>query len=383
MFGNNQKISGRQLERLLVLDWIGKAGLLIPGFSGYSGGRAFLFSLLLAVGLTLCYAWLLGRLAHRIENDFYGYVCYRLGRPAAVFLSLAYWMYAFVNTLFLLRLFAAVAVTFVLPETKEWILIVIAAGAGIYAASGGLEVRARFGEVLFPAVVWPLLLLLVFAARSVRLEYVIPQYTSLTMDAVCTGARMFSAFGGIGLFLYVAPSVDSRKRASRAMFRGVTVTLAGEFILFLMILGTFGEQGMKALPWPLVTLMSSVKIPGEFLQRWDVIFTVLLLGSFFTAVTTGMYYLNLLTEEIFGGKKRRANLLLPAAAVTAAACVCREYDMAVKLYTVWNGCIFLPITVFFTLLLALLEYKKTGRFTRRKDIEEQNNRKSEEKSVCG
>ena len=144
MFGGNQKISGRQVERLLVLDWVGKAGLLLPRFAGRASGRSFLMSLLFAILLTLGYTWCVHRLSRRIENDFYSYVCFRLGRPTAVFLCFIYWMYAFVNVLFLLRLFAAIGVTFVLPETQEWVLMVIAALAGVYAASGGLEVRARF-----------------------------------------------------------------------------------------------------------------------------------------------------------------------------------------------------------------------------------------------
>lgn len=355
MFGENQKISGRQLERLLVLDWVGKAGLLLPRFSGNSGAKSFLLSLLIGIALTICYTWILARLSRCIKNDFYGYVCFGFGRWAAVFISLVYWMYAFVNTLFLLRLFSAVAVSFVLPETAEWVMIVAAAIGGVYGASGGLEVRARFSEVLYPIIIIPLLIMLVFAAGSVQPEYFIPENTPLTPEILHHGVQMFAAFGGVGLFLYLAPSVDSQKRLGQALQRGVGAILAGEFVLFLMIIGTFGERGMKALTWPALTLMSSVEIPGGFLQRWDVIFTVLLLGSFFVAVTTGMYYLSFLAGKIFGEKKKRANLLLPALAVTAAACVCENYETAAILYTVVNGYILLPITVIFTVLFALME----------------------------
>lgn len=367
MFGGNQKISGRQMERLLVLDWVGKAGLLLPRFAERASGRSFLISLLSAIALTLGYTWCVRTLSRKIENDFYGYVCYRLGRPTAVFICFIYWMYAFVNTLFLLRLFAAIAVTFVLPETQEWILIIIAALAGIYAASGGLEVRARFSEVLYPFVVYPLIILMAVAAFSVRADYVVPQAGSLSMDTLCHGAQMFSAFGGIGLFLYLAPCIDDQKRAGQALFRGVGITLAGEFILFLIIIGTFGEQGMKALPWPLVTLMSSVEIPGGFLQRWDVIFTVLLLGSFFAALTTGMYYLGFLTGEIFSGGKRRTHLLIPAVLVTIAACICQSYGTAARLYTVLNGYVFLPVAIFFTILLLITEKVKERRCAENKN----------------
>lgn len=357
MFGGNQKISGRQVERLLVLDWVGKAGLLLPRFAGRASGRSFLMSLLFAILLTLGYTWCVHRLSRRIENDFYSYVCFRLGRPTAVFLCFIYWMYAFVNVLFLLRLFAAIGVTFVLPETQEWVLMVIAALAGVYAASGGLEVRARFSEVVYPFVIYPLIFLMIVAAFSIRADYVTPTVGTLSMRTWYQGAQMFTAFGGVGLFLFLAPAIDDQKRGKQALFRGVGVTLAGEFVLFLIIIGTFGEQGMKALPWPLVTLMSSVEIPGGFLQRWDVIFTVLPLGSFFVAVTAGMYYLGFLTGEIFsGGRKRDLQLLLPAALVTAAACICRDYQTAVRIYTILNGYVFLPLAIFFTVLLLITEY---------------------------
>lgn len=364
MFGENQKISGRQLERLLVLDWIGKAGLLLPGFSGKGDGREFLLSMLLSMFLTLGYGWVLSRLSHRIENDFYGYVCYRYGQAAAVLVSLVYWLYVFVNTLFILRLFAAIAVTFVLPETKEWILIMAAAFAGTYAAAGGLEVRARFAETLYPVIVCPLALLFLFAALSMEGQVIVPRNTEVTMKVVKNGLQMFSAFGGLGLFLYLAPSVDSRKRAGQSMLRAAAATLAGEFVLFILVLRTFGENGMKALPWPIVTLMSSVEIPGGFLQRWDVIFTVLLLGSFFSAAAAGMYYLHFLAGQIFCRKEHEPWLWICAAAVTAAACICRDYQTALTLYRTLNGCLFVPAAVFLTLLLFFTETgkKKAGKY---------------------
>ena len=362
MFGGNQKISGRQLERLLVLDGVGKAGLLLPRFAGRVSGRTFLLSLLTAVFLTLGYTWCIARLSRKIENDFYSYVCFRLGRPTAVFLCFLYWMYTFVNVLFLLRLFAAIAVTFVLPETPEWILIVIASLTGIYAASGGLEVRARFSEVIYPFVVYPLILLLILAAAALHPEAFQTKAEPLSWDAACRGAQMFTAFGGIGLFLYLIPFAENQKTGERALFRGIGKILAGEFFLFLIILGTFGEQGMKALPWPFISLMSSVEIRGVFLQRWDVIFTVLLLGSFFAALATGMYYLGFLTGKIFSvNRNRKLRLFWPAAVVTAAACVCRDYQTAVKIYTLLNGSVFLPAAIFFTILLLILEHVREGR----------------------
>ncbi len=74
----------------------------------------------------------------------------------------------FVNTVFMIRLFAVIASLFMLPETAHMLLMLMVLAGGYFIAAGGLEVRARVGEILYGVVLYPLALMLLFAAFSIN-----------------------------------------------------------------------------------------------------------------------------------------------------------------------------------------------------------------------
>lgn len=358
MFSENQKISGRQLQRLVVLDWVGKAGLLLPLFIERSNGRSFVVSLFVGLGLTFGYICLISWIGKQIQNDFYSYIRTRMGKGAAVFVCLAYWFYMLINTVYLLRLFAEIAQTYLLPEVEQGAFLVMLAAAGCYGAWEGLEGRARTGEVLYRIVLLPLALLLLLSAFHINTEYLGPGQAKVTIQTLRHGLQTFIPFGGAGIFLFVTPRVAKREEAGEALKKSALLVGAGVVGVFLAAIGTFGEAGVRALPWPLITLMSSVEIPGGFLQRWDVIFTSLLLTTFFAAASTGIFYIKLMTEQLLPFGKQKACLPAGALLVFLAAVWCETYDTAVRIYVVLNGYVMIPLTVVFTCMLGLIEWNR-------------------------
>lgn len=361
MFSENQKISGRQLQRLVVLDWAGKASLLLPLFIEHSDGRSFVLSLLMGLAGAFGYICLIAWVGKQIRNDFYGYIQNRMGRGAAIVICLIYWFYALVNTVYLVRLFGEIAGTFLLPELPQEVCLAMLTAAGCYGAWGGLESRARTAEVLYRILLIPLGILLFLAALHVQPEYLSPGQARVSMQSLRHGMQIFIAFGGAGIFLFVTPRLNAREKIGRSLKKSILLVGAGVLAIFLTSIGTFGEGGMQALPWPVITLMSTVEVPGGFLQRWDVIFTGLLLSTFFVASTTGMYYIRLMTEQLLPWGKRRGYLVAAAVLVFLAACGCESYEAAARIYVILNGYVMVPLSVGFTCILALIEWNKRGK----------------------
>ncbi len=361
MFSENERISSRQLKRLVVLDWIGKACLLLPLFIERSDGRSFTVSLMIGLVLSLFYICLISWLGRQVQNDYFGYVQNRMGKGAALVLALVYWLYAFVNTVYLVRLFGEVAGTFLLPELGQEILFALVVAAGCYGAFQGLEGRARTAEALYGILLIPLGILLLAAAIPIRSEYLSPGQAALSLEMLGHGLQVFMAFGGAGIFLFVAPRVERKKEFGKALRRSVVIVGGAALAMLLTSIGTFGEEGVRALPWPVITLMSTVEIPGGFLQRWDVVFTGLLLTTFFIAVSTGMFYIRLMSEQLLPWRRPKVFLLFGALAVFLAACWCKSYETAARVYVVVNGYVMVPLAVGITCLLALIEWNKKRR----------------------
>jgi hypothetical protein len=103
----------------------------------------------------------------------------------------------------------------------------------------------------------------------------------------------------MGLSLYVAPSVKEPEKMGRTIAGAVLVTGIFTGLFLLVSLFAFGEAGLRTLDWPVITLMSSALLPGGFFQRWDAIFTSLLLAGILPGVGAGIFYLGILSKNLF------------------------------------------------------------------------------------
>lgn len=356
MIAGNGKISARQMGRLAVLDWLGKAALLWPLLAGGTDGAGFFLGIAAGVILAMLYGVLIGWTARHIRGDFTAYAAERLGTTAARVMTFLYLAYAFVNTVFVARLFTEICRTFLLPGISEALLLAAILLTGAYNASGGLEVRARVSEILYPVVLAPLLILLLCAVGTAEPEHLAMGAPSLSLALAGKGLTGFLAFGGMGIFLYLAPFLSGRGQMGRVMARSI-LTVGGIVLALLAAsVAAFGEAGMRALPWPVITLMSSAELPGGFIQRWDTVFTALLAASFLPAAGAGLYYLKTLTACLLGGRKKAAGGGIYPVLIWAAALWCGSLGTAMEVFTVIGGCICIPLTVIFTLLLAVVEH---------------------------
>ncbi|MDY3919298.1 MAG: GerAB/ArcD/ProY family transporter [Candidatus Limivivens sp.] len=355
MFAGNGRISDRQFYHLLVLDWFGKGALLIPSLAGTVTARELILCLILGFLLAFLYVRMLCGISGKMNGDFPGYLRKSLGKWAEWAIALIFLLYAFFNLLFLARAFGEIGVLFVVPESGRELLMVLLLAAGAAAAMGGLEVRARTASVLYPVLFWPMLALILFSAFRMNPEYLQPGTAVLDRQGWSVTGRAFLAFGGAGVFLFPFPKVTGK--SARAFQKGTLATCAGLLALMLVIIGSYGEGGLKAMEWPSIRLMSSAELPGVFLQRWDVIFVGMLLMELFLTAGTSLYYLNLCGGRLWG-HAGKGQIFLWCALVFAAAYVCGSYERAVKLYTAVNGW---TVTAAAALLVLLWLKGKGGR----------------------
>ena len=82
--------------------------------------------------------------------------------------------------------------------------------------------------------------------------------------------------------------------------------------------------------------MSSARVPGGFLERWDVIFAGLLETMLLVSAGSSLFYLGLIGKLLFPkvGKKLLWGGL--AVLVFLVALWCGENGKAAKIYVIWN-----------------------------------------------
>lgn len=360
MFADNEKISPPQLKKLLFLDWTGKFCLLLPVLLKVSGWDKIL-ALILGSIWTLFYAGLLGKLSMGISGEFTGYLTERLGRYTARAAGLIAAGYLLFRQIYLARAAGRVCRVFLLPEGKEEIIGVLFLLAGLAAAEGSVQKRARAAQCLFPAVLFMIVLMLAAASGSFQPGN-LPEVSVNMGKSISGSACVLAAFSGMGIVLYQIPYVNREKRRvtdreeiSRAMLMGTGITALLFTALFFIMLGAFGEAELEELNWPVLVLMSNVNLPGGFLQRWDVIFLSVVLLSLLTASGTGIYYMGTILKECFPKYQRKSLLWLAAIFSGVGMLLAGNYENAERLFVKWGFCAAAPVLLAGPVLLWMVE----------------------------
>lgn len=279
MFSGNDRISARQIKYLLILEWTAKLGILLPIIlSGRSVG-SMIFCVILGAA-----AWSAVILPVIKWFDpgkgFFEQLCTAMGKPAALLGCAAGFVYFIVQASVFTNLCAEITALYLLPELTVPLLCVLPVLAGVYLAYGSVEIRGRFCEVVGPAVLC-LMALLIFAAVS-GVEGSGGESTQVSLDdhLIFGTFEVFACMGGMFVPMLLGHCREEKEGGYGRTIRKaglISIVLAGSLCAAAAL--AYGRNGMQAIDFPTVRVMSNMKVPDTFWQRWDIPFLALLIVS--------------------------------------------------------------------------------------------------------
>ena len=257
-----------------------------------------------------------------------------------------------------------------------------------YALSGGVECRARVYEVVFFFVLIPLAAMLLFALSDVRLDYLmIKDRVGVDFgiaDIFAGSYYVFAASISVFNILFVRERTASQIRGS--VSKAILTYAAILFLLYAVLLGSFGKYSLSEIEFPAVVLMSDVQIKGSFFKRADALMLSVWFFTLFSVLNMSLYYAVLrcenfaknTTKVIFtfnksrdisnnkqlscdrqknhdeGNSSMRSWCIIFAIAVTVTlAYILESGDEIVKKYLGFLLCIAIPVIVVLTIGLML------------------------------
>ncbi len=361
MFSDNHKITARQIQCILVVSWIGKMCLLLPEFAEETTVRNFVFCLLFGIGITILYGILLYGLGMRARYHFFDFIQETMGTVMRRIIGVFYFLSLAVELIYLTRLFTKIVNQYLLFDHSMDALIILIVVAGIYAAGAGLEEQGRMSEILYLFILIPLFFMSVFAATEMKSQEMQMNYAPWDFSILKGTFFVFTSFGSISLIPFLVPPLKRKKGGRRRMTAGIAIAGGAVVILYIIGIGVFGEEGLAALPWPILTLMTNVTIPGGFLQRWDVVFLAVLLMSLFAGTGIAMFAMKTMGENLLEVTGKRWISIVCGLIVCVGAFLCRTYEAAVQLYIIANGCCLAPLIAICMIVLAVMSGKKKER----------------------
>jgi spore germination protein (amino acid permease) len=306
MFSENNKISLKQLKRLLVFDLFSVSGLIIPRIATAASGRDGVLAIILATLYAFIYVWIILSFAKCTNGNFLDYSTQYTGKILTFLIGTLYIVKLFICCVFAARLFGEVINQTLLEDTDSRVIILLLLCVSAYAASKGFEVRARIAEVLYFIVIVPVFVFLLLGLKEVNLTNIMPLFTRSAGDIIFGGYEVFLTFSILELLIFVAPLIRVKKsditkgrKIHHAVSKALVIVGILNVLLFIVTVGILGEGETGQKLWSMVTVIQMIKMPGGFIQRQDAIILAIWMLSIFTIISAFFYFISLISKHIF------------------------------------------------------------------------------------
>lgn len=296
-FAQNESISPRQLYRLYVFNLLGVGTLVLPNNLAKLGKYAFI-SIALGVFMAWLFMWIVSEVRER-RKTIYDRSIDKTKYAKMLIYDLIIAIYELSQAAFLAWIFVKLIRDSLIPDESFTVVLLVIMAVCAYALSGGVECRARVYEVVFFFVLIPLAAMLLFAISDVRFDYLMIKDrvgVDLGIADIFAGAYyVFAASISVFNILFVKERTASQIRWSVSK---AILTYAGIlFLLYAVLLGSFGKYSLSEIEFPAVVLMSDVQIKGSFFKRADALMLSVWFFTLFSVLNMSLYYAVLRCEN--------------------------------------------------------------------------------------
>lgn len=296
-FAQNESISPRQLYRLYVFNLLGVGTLVLPNNLAKLGKYAFI-SIALGVFMAWLFMWIVSEVRER-RKTIYDRSIDKTKYAKILIYDLIIAIYELSQAAFLAWIFVKLIRDSLIPDESFTVVLLVIMAVCAYALSGGVECRARVYEVVFFFVLIPLAAMLLFAISDVRFDYLMIKDrvgVDFGIADIFAGAYyVFAASISVFNVLFVKERTASQIRWSVSK---AILTYAGIlFLLYAVLLGSFGKYSLSEIEFPAVVLMSDVQIKGSFFKRADALMLSVWFFTLFSVLNMSLYYAVLRCEN--------------------------------------------------------------------------------------
>lgn len=314
MFAENRKISLRQLQAMLLLDFFGTQALFLPGEMAEAGGRGCWETALLCGLAFAAVSLLLAALGGRMPEGTAVEWCRMLLGPVLgnlILLGLAaklLWDGALE-----LRIFSEIIRRMMLPATPLWAVLLAVLLPAAALAAQGTECRGRTAEILFFFVSIPLAAVLLAVAFSAEYGRVLPLEAPAAESWREGLAAAGILFQGLAFLYFIFPDLKKPRRAKRAVPAACGLFALLLAVLVFLSLAAYGEAALAQKLFPTLQMLERVSFTGIFLTRQDLLLLWFWMASVSVFLSGTLFFSSLMGARMAGQAEAKRKYWLYAA----------------------------------------------------------------------
>lgn len=314
MFSENNRISGRQVFRLLTYDFLGMGTLLLPTMLADTAGRDGIFCILAGILSTFLYLKLLRYLLKGMKTSYPDFLKQECGKICGYVLWGGYFLYFILMASYTAYLFSTLMLNGLVENVSFYLVLLLILLLAFYGMAGGIEGRARVYEILFWFLMIPLFLMLFAACREVKPVYWSPVFVADGKEVLSGSYYVLFCYSMVSIVLFLKEYVADRKKCVGAAEKAVWFSGGVFAALYLILIGLFGVEALAQMKFPAVTMMSRVQVTGGFLKRTDAFMFSIWFFTLYAMLNSMVFYSGNLAEKVIrdcGGYLEGKKRMLP------------------------------------------------------------------------
>lgn len=291
--GNNKhkpSISAAQLAFLLAANRIATMVVFLPVISRVPGGEkdawiAATIVMMCGYAIYGLHIYLAGRHPNLTLIQMCAALLGKWGGGVFSFIFLAFFLQV---SVLLMRGFAEVLNTAIMPETPVTVFIVFITFAAVFCVSQGLEAIVRANSITLLITLASLLLIVVLVAKEAHIDGLRPMLEQGWGPVWNRTIVPIAWTGEVILLTMLFPHVSDKKNVLKYALWANTVSGVLLIVLAVMVVSVFGGQEAKNLTLPVFSLTRMVSI-AQFLERIEAVMVAVWISLLLTKISIYLY----------------------------------------------------------------------------------------------
>ncbi|WP_427337804.1 GerAB/ArcD/ProY family transporter [Caloranaerobacter sp. DY30410] len=362
MLKGNDKISANQVMFILLTTIIGVGILSLPRNAAQKASTDGWILIILG-GITAC---IFTAVSVKLVKLFTNKTIVEFGRelvttPVSNVISIILFIHFVIFSAFEIRIFAEVVKMFLLDDTPTEIIIISMLLVSAYLVRGGIEGLARMAELILPIVIIPVFLLLLSLIPDLDFTNLLPLFRTNPLDIIKSVHITFFSFMGYELILLISAYVKDTENLMKFNILSILIVMFVYIVFFVVSLSRFGENEVKHLLWPTLSLMKTIDLPGAFIENIEGIVMGLWVLSVFASLSPFYYSAALILCKLCRLKEHKYFVLpiMPFIYMLSLALdnIASVYDVMEKITSYLGTSVVVVIPVVY-LIVALIKKKR-------------------------
>lgn len=198
-----------------------------------------------------------------------------------------------------MRVFVEVVKKYLLYRTPVEFLLMVTILAGAYVIRAGFNNIVRFNEIAYMIMIIPLVLVFFILLKQADFTNILPIMRSDIRQYPVAIYESLLPFTGIEIMYLILPIMKQRREMKKTAYKAIIITTIFYTIITILCIAVLTTSETKIMRWPTIVMVTSIDLPGLFVERWEGVIMTLWILFYFSTFINLFYFSCDIVKEVF------------------------------------------------------------------------------------